>query len=578
MAGGGGLGGQSRAHALGVGRMRAQRYRSVPSQMGCGAFQDCAAGGRGVLVSTGLGLLAPGVGRLLRGRRGRSLRQPHARTAGRQVDGHARGKENQGLALVRGRARIRQRASSAGADPDGSEQRARHATSRPAGNRCAGSCRCRPRRRVASGRSGPRASAGSQQEPEAFDQQPVEAAATISACLAAWRVDRGAEWRTGAMRAFDWFLGENDLRTTLIDPDTGSCSDGLHPDRPNENKGAESALSYLLGLVEIRAVQASCDGDRKRPASQIGARPRRSRDRTREQPQGATLSQSQFSEPPDLASASGSGQGRRQALQAGDRTQRPQPDRQDQGQPHRRQGARARARGCRAATRRSAGEFRRPSQEPARDLRDARRRDGRGVGAACGIEQDATLPDRSIFSARVLVRGVGPVQSEHRPPPRPVRCAGKWLSVHPEPSCRRRRAHLVADVPVGNDRRGWERRRRSDRASGVCPQDRKPDVQSQRRRCRGDLPARRRPERTRHLSDHRRPSQRHRGRPLRPIRRRRTNNVLRDLHGLQRPGDPLRAARNHRFPIVPDDARLPDQRRATKAWLCFRARSMAATR
>jgi hypothetical protein len=54
------------------------------------------------------------------------------------------------------------------------------------------------------------------------------------------------------MRAFGWFLGENDLRTSLIDPDSGACSDGLHPDRPNENKGAESVLSYLLGLVEIR--------------------------------------------------------------------------------------------------------------------------------------------------------------------------------------------------------------------------------------------------------------------------------------------------------------------------------------
>ena len=96
------------------------------------------------------------------------------------------------------------------------------------------------------------------QKPEAFDQQPVEASATISACLAAWRADDGAEWPAAAMRAFGWFLGENDLQTALIDPDTGSCSDGLHPDRPNENKGAESMLSYLLGLVEIRAVQACC--------------------------------------------------------------------------------------------------------------------------------------------------------------------------------------------------------------------------------------------------------------------------------------------------------------------------------
>ena len=35
------------------------------------------------------------------------------------------------------------------------------------------------------------------QKPEAFDQQPVEAAATISACLAAWRADDGAEWPAG---------------------------------------------------------------------------------------------------------------------------------------------------------------------------------------------------------------------------------------------------------------------------------------------------------------------------------------------------------------------------------------------
>ena len=59
------------------------------------------------------------------------------------------------------------------------------------------------------------------QKPEAFDQQPVEAAATISACLAAWRANDGAEWPAGAMRAFDWFLGENDLQTSLVDPDTG---------------------------------------------------------------------------------------------------------------------------------------------------------------------------------------------------------------------------------------------------------------------------------------------------------------------------------------------------------------------
>lgn len=88
--------------------------------------------------------------------------------------------------------------------------------------------------------------------PQAFDQQPVEAAAAISACLTASRVDGSAEWATGAMRAFDWFVGGNDLQTSLVDPNNGGCLDGLHPDRPNENRGAESAVSYLLGLAEMR--------------------------------------------------------------------------------------------------------------------------------------------------------------------------------------------------------------------------------------------------------------------------------------------------------------------------------------
>jgi hypothetical protein len=95
--------------------------------------------------------------------------------------------------------------------------------------------------------------------PRGFDQQPLEAAATISACLAALRVDADAGWRADADRAFAWFLGSNDLSVSLVDVNTGSCRDGLHPDRVNENRGAESAVSYLLGLAEMREAAASGD-------------------------------------------------------------------------------------------------------------------------------------------------------------------------------------------------------------------------------------------------------------------------------------------------------------------------------
>jgi hypothetical protein len=98
------------------------------------------------------------------------------------------------------------------------------------------------------------------QPPRAFDQQPVEATATIAACLAAWRADGDAEWKAIARRVFAWFLGSNDLSVALADPETGSCCDGLHPDRANENLGGESVLSYLLGLAEIRQLARSTAG------------------------------------------------------------------------------------------------------------------------------------------------------------------------------------------------------------------------------------------------------------------------------------------------------------------------------
>ena len=45
--------------------------------------------------------------------------------------------------------------------------------------------------------------------------------------------------------------------------------------------------------------------------------------------------------------------------------------------------------------------------------------------------------------------------------------AGRWLSIHLEPSRRRRRAYLIADVPVRHHRSGRKRGHRSDCASRV---------------------------------------------------------------------------------------------------------------
>lgn len=88
--------------------------------------------------------------------------------------------------------------------------------------------------------------------PRLFDQQPVEATATISACIAAWRVTGDSDWRDAAWRVFSWFTGNNDLGVPLIDEATGACLDGLHADRPNQNRGGESAICLLISIVEMR--------------------------------------------------------------------------------------------------------------------------------------------------------------------------------------------------------------------------------------------------------------------------------------------------------------------------------------
>jgi glycosyltransferase involved in cell wall biosynthesis len=96
-----------------------------------------------------------------------------------------------------------------------------------------------------------------------FDQQPVEACAVVSACLQAYRATGKSRWRKEAWTAFNWFLGDNDLQIALYDPTTGGCRDGLHPDRANENQGAESTLSFLMALLEMRHLEEA-DGREKK--------------------------------------------------------------------------------------------------------------------------------------------------------------------------------------------------------------------------------------------------------------------------------------------------------------------------
>jgi hypothetical protein len=93
------------------------------------------------------------------------------------------------------------------------------------------------------------------QERALFDQQPIEAQATVSACIEAYHATSDMYWVAEARRAFEWFLGRNDLGLALYDSATGGCRDGLHVDRASQNEGAESTLAFLIALAEMQALQ-----------------------------------------------------------------------------------------------------------------------------------------------------------------------------------------------------------------------------------------------------------------------------------------------------------------------------------
>jgi hypothetical protein len=92
--------------------------------------------------------------------------------------------------------------------------------------------------------------------PAQWDQQPVEAQATIAACLEAHRYAGGPEWLAHARRAYAWFEGANDLGLPVGDPHTGGCHDGVQPGGLNQNQGAESTLAFLLSNAEMRLQSA----------------------------------------------------------------------------------------------------------------------------------------------------------------------------------------------------------------------------------------------------------------------------------------------------------------------------------
>ncbi|MBX9859288.1 MAG: glycosyltransferase family 4 protein [Sphingomonas sp.] len=95
--------------------------------------------------------------------------------------------------------------------------------------------------------------------PLQFDQQPLEAQATVEACAATFEATGDARWIDEAMRAYRWFLGANDLDLALTSSNDGGCFDGLTPNGLNRNQGAESILALQLASCAISTLSKRRD-------------------------------------------------------------------------------------------------------------------------------------------------------------------------------------------------------------------------------------------------------------------------------------------------------------------------------
>jgi hypothetical protein len=109
--------------------------------------------------------------------------------------------------------------------------------------------------------------------PAQFDQQPIDAAACVEACEAAWRVTLDPAWLTEMERSYAWFGGFNTTGMAMVEPDRGGCFDGLTAIGPNANQGAESTLAWLSATEHVRAARLAADSQLGRHEQESGAAP-----------------------------------------------------------------------------------------------------------------------------------------------------------------------------------------------------------------------------------------------------------------------------------------------------------------
>ena len=325
--------------------------------------------------------------------------------------------------------------------------------------------------------------------PQAFDQQPVEAAAAISACLAAWRVNDSAEWTAGAYARIRLVSGRQRPPDIADRPQqvelawTGSIL--IARTRTEVPSRRCLTFSALPRCVSSHVPHATSPAELAQKCAPQRLNPRPTRNDTIP---GDRFVSTHVLESSDIVSAAGPGQGRRAAFQTDDRTQGPQAHRQDARQSHCRQSPGARA----DAAEQQLADVLENFEGRHRNLLEIF--EMRAVEMEDALEPHAVLTktQRYLVGAYFLHEYSFEASALFNPsivrhPDQSGAPDGGCRFILKSPGCRRR-SHFIVDLQVRFHRRGRERRHRSDGAPRVRPEKSRSRTASARwRRCRGDL-------------------------------------------------------------------------------------------
>lgn len=87
------------------------------------------------------------------------------------------------------------------------------------------------------------------EKPGKYGEQPIEASYLIQTLDAFFSILGDKKYYYLMEKAFTWFLGNNHLRQTVYDAQSGGCQDGLEKENVNLNQGAESTICYLMARL-----------------------------------------------------------------------------------------------------------------------------------------------------------------------------------------------------------------------------------------------------------------------------------------------------------------------------------------